>query len=163
MLALPKAWRAYLQGGGDGTQICGNMENNLRHFRELRRTKKLSDKNFLEINYDQWMDNLWAGIVRLFSFLDMRITPEMVARIQEHFQEKSGRRGYLSTYRGSSHDKDSWRTKLDNNTLDLVERNCKHLLYNEEHDDNDDNDDQEDDGTEVDDSSTTKYNITQSL
>ena len=126
------------------------MENNLRHFRELRRTKKLSDKNFLEINYDQWMDNLWAGIVRLFSFLDMRITPEMVARIQEHFQENSGRRGYLSTYRGSNHDKDSWKTKLDNQTLDLVERNCKHLLYN------DDDDDQEDDTTEVDDSSTKK-------
>ena len=141
-------------GGGDGTKICGNMENNLRHFRELRRTKKLSDKNFIEINYDQWMDNLWDGIVRLFSFLDIKITPEMSARIEEHFQEKSVRRDYLSTYRGSNHEKDSWRTKLDKNTLELVERNCKHLLYGN---------DQEDDGTEVDDSSTTKYNITQSL
>ena len=135
MLAQPEGWSAYLQGGGDGTKICGNMENNLRHFRELRRTKLLGDHNFLEINYDQWMDDLWAGIVRLFSFLDLRITPEMSARIEEHFQEKSGRREeYLSTYRGSSHDKDSWRTKLDNNTLDLVERNCKHLLYNDHHD-----------------------------
>ena len=136
------------------------MENNLRHFRELRRSKQLSDQNFLEINYDQWMENLWAGIVRLFTFLDIKITPEMSARIEEHFQEKSGRRGYLSTYRGSNHDKDRWRTKLDNKTLERVERNCKHLLYNDDHDADDD---QEDDGTEVDDSSTTKYNITQSL
>ena len=156
MLSQPKAWRAYLQGGGDGTKICGNMENNLRHFRELRRTKQLNDKNFLEINYDQWMENLWVGMVRLFSFLDIKITPEMVARIQEHFQGNSWRRGYLSTYRGSEHDKDSWKTKLDLKTLELLERNCKHLLYN-------DDDDQEDDGTEVDDSSTTKYNITQPL
>ena len=80
----------------------------------------------------------------------------MVARIQEHFQGNSWRRGYLSTYRGSEHDKDSWKTKLDLKTLELLERNCKHLLYN-------DDDDQEDDGTEVDDSSTTKYNITQPL
>ena len=160
MLAMPKAWRANLQGGGDGAKICGNMENNLQHFRELRRTRQLSDHNFLEMNYDQWMDNLWVGIVRLFTFLDIRITPEMVARIQEHFQEKSGRRGYLSTYRGSNHDKDSWRTKLDNKTLILLERNCKHLLYNDVHVDDDD---QGDDGTEVEDSSTTKYNITQSL
>ena len=144
MLSLPKAWRAYLEGGGgDGTKICGNMENNLRHFRELRRTKKLSDKNFIEINYDQWMDNLWDGIVRLFSFLDIKITPEMSARIEEHFQEKSVRRDYLSTYRGSNHEKDSWRTKLDKNTLELVERNCKYLLYN------DDQDDLEDDGTDI--------------
>ena len=138
MLAMPKAWRAYLQGGGDGAKICGNMENNLQHFRELRRTRLLSDHNFLEMNYDQWMDNLWVGIVRLFTFLDIRITPEMVARIQEHFQEKSGRRGYLSTYRGSNHDKDSWRTKLDNNTLARVKRNCKHLLYNEDDDNQED-------------------------
>ena len=141
MLSLPKAWRAYLEGGGDGTKICGNMENNLRHFRELRRTKLLSERNFLEINYDQWMDNLWAGIDSLFTFLDIRITPEMSDRIQEHFQEKSGRREYLSTYRGSSHDKDSWRTKLDKNTLELVESNCKNILFNDGHD-----------GTEVDDS-----------
>ena len=104
------------------------------------------------------MGNLWVGIIRLFSFLDIKVTPEMVARIQEHFQEKSWRRGYLSTYRGRDHDKDSWRSKLDNKTLELVERNCKHLLYSD-----DDDDDQEEDGTEVDESSTTKYNITQSL
>ena len=114
------------------------MENNLRHFRELRRTKQLSAQNFLEINYDQWMENLWAGIVRLFTFLDIKITPEMSARIEEHFQEKSGRREYLSTYRGSNHDKDSWRTKLDNNTLARVERNCKHILYNEDDDNQED-------------------------
>ena len=135
MLSRPDGWSAYLQGGGgDGTKICTNMENNLRHFRELRRTKQLSDQNFLEINYDQWMENLWAGIVRLFTFLDIKITTEMSARIEEHFQEKSGRREYLSTYRGSNHDKDSWRTKLDNNTLARVERNCKHILYNEDDD-----------------------------
>ena len=104
------------------------MENNLRHFTELRRTKQLSDLNFLEINYDQWMEDLWAGIDRLFLFLDMRITREMSARIEEHFQDKSVRREYLSTYRGSNHDKDSWRTKLDKKTLAVVERNCKHLL-----------------------------------
>ena len=119
------------------------MENNLRHFTELRRTKQLSDDNFLEINYDQWMEDLWAGIVRIFSFLDMRITREMLARIEEHFQEKSVVREYLSTYRGSNHDKDSWRTKLDKNTLELVESNCKNILFNDGHD-----------GTEVDDSSS---------
>ena len=72
MLTQPNGWSAYLQGGGgDGTKICGNMENNLRHFRELRRTNQLGDHNFLEINYDQWMEDVWAGIVRLFSFLDI--------------------------------------------------------------------------------------------
>ena len=151
MFSQPEGWRAYLQGGGgggDGTKICGNMENNLRHFQELRRTKQLGYHNFLEINYDQWMDDLWAGIVRLFSFLDIKITREMSARIQEHFQEKPGvRRDYLSTYRDSTHDKDSWRTRMDNKTLDLVERNCKHIIHN----DDDDLDD---------DSSTAKFNVT---
>ena len=131
MLGQPKAWRAYLQEGDDGTAVCRNMEDNLAQLDHLVRTKQLSDTNFLEINYDEWMENVWAGILRIFSFLEIEMTADMVSRIQRHFSDDSSKRGYLSTYRGTSHDKDSWRTKLDSQTLELVESKCGNLLEDE--------------------------------
>ena len=130
MLGQRKAWRAYLQEG-DGSAVCRNMEDNLDQLDHLVRTKQLSDTNFLEINYDEWMDNVWAGIFRIFSFLEIEMTADVVSRIQSHFSDDSSKRGYLSTYRGTSHDKDSWRTKLDNQTLELVESKCGNLLEDE--------------------------------
>ena len=148
MLSQPRAWRAYWQDGGQGTAVCRNMETNLIQLDQLLRTKQLHRSNFIEINYDQWMENVWAGIVRLFSFLDIELTPDLVADIETHFADNSSRRGYLSTFRGASHDKDSWRTKLDNETLRSVRRKCRNLLY-----------DDDNENTELEDSDNTKSNI----
>ena len=88
----------------------------------------LNKDNFYEINYDEWMENLWGHIVRLYSFLGVQLTDKLVEKIQTHFSSEHARLSYLSTFRGSDHNKDRWMSDLDEKQKTFIEKQCGELI-----------------------------------
>ena len=122
-----KAWRPYLRVS-NGTLLCANMIHNNMRIREMMSIGILNKDNFYEINYDDWMENLWGQIVRLYSFLDIQLTDKLVEKIQAHFSSEHARLSYLSTFRGSNHNKDRWMSELDENQKAFIEKQCGELI-----------------------------------
>ena len=85
MLRQPKAWKPYLRSS-NGTVVCEIMSRNYQLFDEMMEQGILNPGNFAEINYDNWMDNIWETIIQLYTFLDVQLTTNTVKQIQVGFQ-----------------------------------------------------------------------------
>ena len=81
MLRQPKAWKPYLRSN-NGTVVCDNMNKNYNLFDEMMEQGILNPGNFAEINYDNWMDNIWETIIQLYTFLDVQLSTNTVKQIQ---------------------------------------------------------------------------------
>ena len=130
MYRQPKAWVPYLKTG-NGTILCENMIRNKIDFEEMIKEGMLTPKNFAEANYDLWMENTWGTIVQIYQFLEIPLTTDIVDNIQAHFSDEVARKSYLSTFQGSDHDKDQWRTQLSQDQQRYIENKCDALIENE--------------------------------
>ena len=130
MYRQPKAWIPYLKMG-NGTILCENMIRNKIIFQEMIKDGILTDRNFAEVNYDLWMEDTWGTIVQIYQFLQVPLTMDVVDRIQAHFSDEVARKSYLSTFQGSDHDKDQWRTQLSQDEQRYIENKCGILIENE--------------------------------
>ena len=130
MYRQPKAWVPYLKTG-NGTILCENMIRNKIGFEEMIKEGMLTPKNFAEVNYDLWMENTWGTIVQIYQFLEIPLTTDIVDNIQAHFSDEVARKSYLSTFQGSDHDKDQWRTQLSQDQQRYIENKCDALLEDE--------------------------------
>ena len=81
MYRQPKAWIPYMRKG-NGTIICETMRHNKAQFRSMISEGVLHPDNFAEIDYDLWMENIWGTILQLYSFLQIQLTTETVAKLQ---------------------------------------------------------------------------------
>ena len=130
MYRQPKAWVPYLKTG-NGTILCENMIRNKIDFEEMIKEGMLTPTNFAEVNYDLWMENTWGTIVQIYQFLEIPLTTDIVDSIQAHFSDEVARKSYLSTFQGSDHDKDQWRTQLSQGQQRYIENKCDALIENE--------------------------------
>ena len=67
---------------GNGTVVCENMVLNKLGLEEMVGRGSLHAGNFIEVNYDRWMEDTWATIARLYHFLGVQLTPDTVQEIQ---------------------------------------------------------------------------------
>lgn len=130
MYRQPKAWIPYLKTG-NGTILCDNMIRNKIIFQEMIKDGILTSNNFAEVNYDLWMEETWGTIVQIYQYLQIPLTMDIVDRIQAHFSDEVVRKSYLSTFQGSDHDKDQWRTQLSQDQQRYIEEKCGILIENE--------------------------------
>ena len=98
------------------------MRSNTDVFEKMREEKIINSENFLEVHYDNWMENMKKETESIFQFLKVMLTPEMVSDIQAHFS--SSKFGYLSTYRGPGWDRERWRGELSQGQVRYVESKC---------------------------------------
>ena len=149
---------------GNGTVVCENMILNKLGLEEMVGRGSLHAGNFVEVNYDRWMEDTWATIARLYHFLGVQLTPDTVQEIQvayssfyfyrhvtlvslkEHFNDESERlrKSYLSTFQGSSHNKDQWMRRLSTEQKRFIQSKCGNLIdYMEEEENENYEDDDE--------------------
>ena len=82
----------------------------------------INSENFLEVHYDNWMENLMEQTKSIFKFLNVSLTSQMLEDIQAHFS--TSKSGYLSTYRGPGWDRERWRGELSMGQVRYVESKC---------------------------------------
>ena len=98
------------------------MRSNTDDFDKMKEEKIINSENFIEIHYDNWMENVKEETKSIFQFLDVKLTSQMVDDIQAHFS--SSKSGYLSTYRGPGWDRERWREELSQGQVRYVESKC---------------------------------------
>ena len=98
------------------------MKSNTEYFNKMKEEKVINSDNFLEIHYDNWMENLMEQTMSIFKFLNASLTSKMIEDIQAHFSISKS--GYLSTYRGPGWDRERWRGELSMGQVRYVESMC---------------------------------------
>ena len=98
------------------------MQSNTEHFNKMKEENIINSGNFLEVHYDNWMENQVKQTKSIFKFLDVNLTPKMIEDIQAHFS--TSKSGYLSTYRGPGWDRERWRGELSMGQVRYVESKC---------------------------------------
>ena len=98
------------------------MKSNTEYFNKMKEEKIINSDNFLEVHYDNWMENLMEQTLLIFKFLEVSLTSKMVENIQAHFS--TSKSGYLSTYRGPGWDRERWRGELSMGQVRYVESKC---------------------------------------
>ena len=98
------------------------MKSDTEYFNKMKEENIINSDNFLEVHYDDWMENLMEQTMSIFKFLDVSLTSKMIEDIQAHFS--TSKSGYLSTYRGPGWDRERWRGELSMGQVRYVESKC---------------------------------------
>ena len=98
------------------------MRSNTEYFNKMKEENIINSDHFLEVHYDNWMENMMHQTMTIFNFLDVSLTSKMIEDIQAHFS--TSKSGYLSTYRGTGWDRERWRGELSMGQARYVESKC---------------------------------------
>jgi len=122
MLRQPEEWTNRLQSY---QKVCRQLEEDL----ELERT--LPQGNYLRVKYEDLVDNPVDKFQEIFEFVGLEFSEDVQTKIRNLYrgEEKDPKASeYYSTLRTRNFRHDAWKGKMDSQTVEEIECDCKTVM-----------------------------------